>query len=136
MKKIIIMTMFLIQTTYSQIKTYNYSSTGTYEYNESLKTFKFNENSDEETKSEVKIDETQKTITISRFFIPTVGEPEKTLEKYYYVKKEFVTNNYRYYGIDLINKKYLEFIITEDSTNIAENCDGFTGCKKVTTLKK
>ena len=126
--------MFFIQTSFGQIKTYEYSSSGIYEYNQSLQTFKFIESSYQETKSKVTVDENQKTITITRMFVPTFGEPEKTVEKYYYVKKELSSN--KYYGVDLVNKKYLEFIITQESTNIAEDCNGFTGCEKVTTLRK
>ena len=136
MKKIILLTLFFIHFSYCQSITYEYSSIGEYEYNELTKSYKLIENSFEKTKSKITLNENEKTIIVSRMFIPTIGKPEQTLEKYYYIEKEFIGKNYFFYGVDLVNKKYLEFVINYENTHIAENCNGFNGCKKVTTFKR
>lgn len=138
MKKKLATLLFLFITHFSisQSQSYTYSSSGEYEFDKSLNSFKFLENSYEESKTIIDIDEKQKEIFITRIFKSSNAGLERTGEKYYYVKKELKDSGFKYYAIDLVNKKYVELIISLEQTSIAENCNGFTGCNKITTFLK
>lgn len=136
MKHLIFIILLFFQFSYSQIIKYEYNKIEKYEYDQKSNEFKFLKDSYEETKSTVIVDENEKMIIISQKFIPTNGEPQDTYEKYYFVKRELNGDDYKYFSVDLLNKKYIEFIINNQSTQIIEDCNAFIGCTKITTLIK
>jgi len=135
-KILVIISIFIINFSYSQIIRNEYKTSGEYRFDQKLDSYKFKEETYRESKTTVTIDENEKIIILSRQFIPSNGNPEETYEKYYYVKREFANNEYKYFAVDLQNKKYVEFVVDDESTSIAEDCSAFNYCKKVTTFMK
>lgn len=143
-KVIFIFSIIMFNFSYSQIIKYEYNVSKEYELDEKLDSYKFKQETYEESRTTVTIDEEEKTIIVSRQFIPSNGNGQATriYEEYYYVKRDYdveldgLNNVYRYAAIDLLNKKYMEIIVNDISMGISEDCSAFYPCKKFTIFLK
>jgi hypothetical protein len=97
---------------------------------------KFDEQSHIKSPSTIVVDENEKMIILTKVFVSDDGQSIDTYEKFWFVKKETIEETYKYYAVDLENKRYLEFTFYSDSANIERDCNGFTGCNWVTTFLK
>lgn len=124
--------LIFVQSMYSQ--TYTFNKISEHKYNESKKEFTLVGNTTKISLTTIFVNDIEKTIIISRKFAASNStENFDTEETYFFVKKEAIQNfAYKYFAVDLVNKKYLEIMISKDEAAILENCNGFYGCETLT----